>query len=358
VQKPRPLVAFRLLPCELFLIGLTLVGCEKAEQIDHYDVPKHDSLQSAAFLAESERRHPRPERMIGIIFPLKDAQWFLKLQGNVEAVTARENDVREFLKSLRFPPGEPIQWTLPTGWQQLKGTQMRYATLVLDGPAALEMTVTTLPTRDDVLAAEQVVMNINRWRGQLSLPPIESSDLAQQTEKLTLGDVEAYWVSIIGRPQPKPAAMMPPQRPAVTPEEKPVRKAEGVAPMFEKPADWSEAPPAMFAAVTLQARDGDETAKITVTPAKGNRLDNVNRWRGQAGLGEFSKEELNSAARKVPVGKLSGDLYEISGAKRAIFGVIVEEGEQMWFVKLDGPPALAARERSHFEEFLKSLQLN
>ena len=84
---------------------------------------------------------------------------------------------------------------------------------------------------------------------------------------------------------------------------------------------------------------------------------NVNRWRGQVGLDPFTEEELTSAAKKVDVGSLTGELYEMIEGERAILGVIVEEAGQTWFVKMMGDTPLVVRERGRFEGFLKSLQL-
>ncbi len=357
--KPQTFAAFGLAPGGLLVCCLLLSGCEKAEQITFDTVSKHESLQSSEFLVNYERSHPKPERMIGFIVPRTSALWFFKLQGNIEAVTARENDVREFLKSVQFLSDDKIEWVLPAGWQRLPGNEMRYATLVLNGQPSLEMSVTTFPSRPDLPHSDQVVQNINRWRGQLSLPPIDDEDLADQSEKLTQGGVIGYWTSLIGRPKPKPAAMAPPQRsqPVQQSSETAERGTEPTLPAYDTPAEWSEGPPAMFAVVSLQVADGETKAAITVTSARGNRLDNVNRWRGQVGLGPITEAELTSTAKKVEVGSLSGDLYEMAEGGRSIFGVIVEDRGQMWFVKLAGDTALAERERGRFEEFLKSLRL-
>ena len=106
--KPQTFAAFGLAPGGLLVCCLLLSGCEKAEQITFDTVSKHESLQSSEFLVNYERSHPKPERMIGFIVPRTSALWFFKLQGNIEAVTARENDVREFLKSVQFLSDDKI----------------------------------------------------------------------------------------------------------------------------------------------------------------------------------------------------------------------------------------------------------
>ncbi len=334
-----------------------MCGCEKVEKITSYPVVKHESLQTTEYLADFERAHPKPERMIGLVVPRATTLWFFKLQGSVDAVTARENDVREFLKSLQFPTNDQVEWTLPTGWKKLGASEMRYATLILDGEPPLEMTVTKFPGRDDLPQAEQVVMNINRWRGQLSLPPIRNEDLEDQSEQIPIADGQGYWTNLVGRPRPKPPAMTPPVQSASPSQANAEPGAEKSAPPYKKPEGWTEGPSAKFATVSLQVLDGDMKAAITVTSAGGSPLLNVNRWRGQVGLGPLTEEQLAAAAKKVEVGQMAGNLYEMSQEGRSIFGVIVENQGQMWFAKMAGDTPLVERERERFVEFLKSLQL-
>ena len=362
MYKTRSIVDSRCFSCGLVCLGLMLAGCEKVEQITAYTVPKHDSLQTSAYLEQTASRQPKPRRMLGVIIPHESLFWFFKLEGGVDEVAARESDVRDFLKSLSFPSPESLEWTLPTGWQRLPGSELRYATLVLAVQPALEMSVTKLPLQRDLPIEEQVLANLNRWRGQLMLPSVAKTDLDRQTEKLELPGINAYWVNLVGRAKARPAGMtLPPAQsaPKAAPaaEQAPPAAQNTVSPPgFDKPEEWTVAPPAMFALVSLQATEGDAKVAITVTPARGDRLNNVNRWRGQVKLEPFTAEGLAAAGKKVDVGSNTGDLYEISNGERTILGVIVDAGSQMWFIKLDGVASLAEREKPRFEAFLKSLR--
>jgi hypothetical protein len=360
VYKTRTSAALGFLPCGLLIACLGLCGCEKTDQITTYTVPKHESLQTVSYLEDFERRHPKEKRMIGVIIPKSPMMWFFKLEGDVEAVAARENDVREFLKSLRFSDTAKIEWTLLNGWKELPAREMRYATILLDGQPPLEMSVIELPVQSDMELDEQILANINRWRGQFSLRPIPIAQISEKTEKLNVNDVPSYWVNIVGRPRPKPDSMAPRQPPAAPKNDSATDKAnerpESGAPKYDKPSEWTEGPPAMFAKVSLQVMDGDAKVAITLTQARGNHLDNVNRWRGQVKLEPLTSEQFATASKKVPIGGLTGDLYEITNGERTILGVIVEDQGQTWFVKLDGNSTLAERERPRFEAFLKSLR--
>jgi hypothetical protein len=356
VYKPPYLTRFGIVTGSLMIGCLLLCGCEKTEPVSSYTVLKHESLQTTEFLSEYQKSHPKPERMIGLVLPRGSTLWFFKLQGNLEAVSARENTVRDFIKSLTFTTDDKPEWQLPPQWQQLPGgNELRYATLVLDTESKLELTVTKFPARTDIPVTEQVVMNINRWRGQLSLPPIDDADLDDQSEKLLIADGTGYWISIIGRPQVKPSGMAPPP-PQARSDVKADRGTESSSPTYAKPAEWTEGPQTQFAVVSLLIVDGDQKATVTVTRSGGTQVLNVNRWRGQLGLAPISQEEL-SPTSKVQIGTLGGELFDLKGEGRSIVGVIVEDQPQSWFIKLAGDAPLVERERGRFDDFLKSLQL-
>ena len=97
-------------------------------------------------------------------------------------MAAKEAEFNEFLKSVHFDEQGKPAWTLPSGWQQRDGSDIRYATLVLAGDSAagkpLEVSVTVLPKSGD--DEDYALVNINRWRGQIGLEPV--TDAAQQCE--------------------------------------------------------------------------------------------------------------------------------------------------------------------------------
>lgn len=83
-----------------------------------------------------------------------------------------------------------VRWTPPAGWTETRGGGMRLATLtppVKDGKA--EVTVVALP--GDVGGE---LANVNRWRGQIALPPVVASQLAEgrSSVRSALGPVSVY----------------------------------------------------------------------------------------------------------------------------------------------------------------------
>jgi hypothetical protein len=85
-------------------------------------------------------------------------------------------------------------------------------------------------------------------------------------------------------------------------------------------------------------------------------VDNVNRWRGQAGLKPLPADQIQDSVDKINVGGVAGHFVEIRGADRTIIGAIVLRGDSGWFFKLQGDPALATQETQRFENWLKSIQ--
>jgi hypothetical protein len=355
----------RLMGCCLCAVVL-LAGCEKQEEISVYTVPSHESLQTPEFQKAAAERKPKPARMLAAIAPNGPLLWFFKLQGPPEAVANRDAEFREFLASVHFNAAGDPEWTLPKDWSARPGSQMRFATLVLPGDPPLEVTVTKLPAGNDLDQAR--LDNINRWRGQLDLPHIEIEDLPSRTENIEAGDITVTYLNIVGKAKPAAAMAggMPPmiQR-AISNREgpaddgtarQPAKAAEQSDIKFEKPGEWTEVPPKQFITAAFEVTDGAKKLSITVSRAGGSKVANVNRWRGQLGVGPLSEDEINKSLQKFTVGDRAGQLVEIKSDTQTLTAVMIEDGERTVFVKLMGDPELAVRERKRFETFAKSLK--
>jgi len=90
------------------------------------------------------------------------------------------------------PPPRPangLKWTLPKGWTEGAGGGMRYATLKPPVPGKVELSVVVLPG-----PAGGELNNVNRWRGQIGLLPIDEAalDAARKTVKTKIGPVSVF----------------------------------------------------------------------------------------------------------------------------------------------------------------------
>lgn len=153
------------------------------------------------------------------------------------------------------------------------------------------------------------------------------------------------------------AGAMPPRmgsRPTGPAAEKPEVK-------FDKPEGWQESGGTPFSVAAFEVVEGDQRIETTVSPTGGDLLANMNRWRDQVGLPHFTREEMEKAFESREVNGQPAKFIEMhspDGApkKDSILGVVVEDGERTWFVKLRGSTELAKREREKFDAFAKSLQ--
>lgn len=87
-------------------------------------------------------------------------------------------------------PQAPLKWSVPKGWTQTPGSGMRFATLT--PPAAggkAECSVICLPGQ-----AGGELANVNRWRGQIGLEPLDDKGLgaARQVVKSHAGPVAVF----------------------------------------------------------------------------------------------------------------------------------------------------------------------
>jgi hypothetical protein len=375
-----------------WLLGLSLLlmlpaawGCYQQEQIRSYTVDKVAEIEPAG------SKQGESQRMLAaIMLPGGDA-WFFKLTGPVAAVDEVEAEVREFVESVTFNRGQP-EWKAPEAWQRQPGSQFRYATLEIPQgeQKPLELSVTTLPHAQ---SDTYVLDNVNRWRGQLSLPPLTLANLAQEVETLNVAGVPTTWVDITGkagaggmRPpfmagpvSDAPVAESLTKEPAATqvPSEQPLGPepvtsqplgpqpppstidSGGIA--FAKPATWTQKEGSAFRKLAFDVNGKAGTGEVTViqlAAQAGGLLANVNRWRGQVQLAPFSPEQLEDAVEQVPLGDEQAQLVELIGTDQGILGAMLSQPDKTWFVKFQGDAALAKAERENFEAFLASLKLN
>lgn len=188
---------------------LILTGCERRDQVARYTVEKPPPIESVERVnphhpgvAPDEPPTGEPtDRTLGAIVPLAPQGWFFKLTGPADAVAAQQAAFTAFLKSVHFAEGKP-SWTLPEGWQERPGDQIRFATLVIPSEGKpLELSVTALPSAggDD---ENYVLANVNRWRGQLRLPAIAKEQLPDESTQLELDGATATLVNLAGHAAP------------------------------------------------------------------------------------------------------------------------------------------------------------
>jgi hypothetical protein len=376
-----------------------LLGCRRAEQIESYKVPKEIRPATSA----NETSGPPTDRMLAAILPAGDRAWFFKVVGPVTAIDKHADAVNDFFGKLTIGDDGRAKWTLPEGWQEQPGNEMRLATLVIPGEGKpLEMTVNALPWRD---TEADVVSNVNRWRGQLKLGDITAKELPEFTRQVKVGDQTMTLVDLLGRfqgsgmmapfagrgPMTGPAttgspsepgskAALPPGHPPIeaapaAPDDAPTTAAAAdVVPKFDVPSTWSQmtVPAGGMRKAAFSIADGDMQALVTVIdfpadagPSIGDPLVNVNRWRGEVGLSPIEQDSLANVTEPVEIdGKPATFVVAIpdpaqpdqSKADKATLAAMVGANDRIWFVKMNGSRDLVAAQKEEFKKFLQSLK--
>lgn len=355
---------------------LSLAGCGKPEAVTTYTVAKPPPAVRPASIAPSMMSHPQPEtasnepgRMLGAIVPHGEKTWFFKLTGPSESVVQLATQFLEFVRSLRFE-GDTPRWDRPENWTEKPGNEFRFATLVIESATGpLELSVSPLPTGKEDFQ-DQLLANVNRWRGQMQVAPLDAAQLKKATLELDVNDLKVWLVNIEGKLGARGmgeggmGGHPPTGRPASGAGAADAGRSSSLPELpfqFQLPKGWSRKPAGPMRMAEFQVSDGDKTITISVSIAGGDRLANVNRWRGQIGMDPIEEAALRESLRQIAVGSLPGEYVELVGPNtdkpaQAIFGVIAPSGDRQWFFKLQGDAELSRREQGRFEEFVKSVQ--
>ena len=133
-----------------------------------------------------------PLRIVTAMAHRADGSWFYKLAGDADLVEAQKPAFLGFLKSIKISaspaaavaaapasseaaPGAPSEWKTPAGWKPVAPGPMQDAKFSVpnQGAAKADVTISVFPN-----STGGTLANVNRWRGQLSLPDAEEADLA------------------------------------------------------------------------------------------------------------------------------------------------------------------------------------
>jgi len=157
-------------------------------------------------IAGTDPKTQQPTRILGSILPSEGTAWFFKMTGP-EALVAQEKPAfNEFLKSVRFESGdaphttaahsaltsanmkemagiveptassaEKPAWDLPAGWkEQQPPSSMRVASFQVTGDNGAKADVSVIKLSG---LAGGILANVNRWRSQVGLPPVDEAGL-------------------------------------------------------------------------------------------------------------------------------------------------------------------------------------
>ena len=299
-----------------------------------------------------------------------------------------------------------FDYDVPSGWLERDPSGMRIVDLVPQGEPTASVTVIVLAG-----AGGGIEANVNRWRGQVGLAPATNAELNAMPSTLLLGQ-PAYLVDLAGRFTGMGDADVPDARllgvmlnvptgdqgvsgplgifvkftgprELVDAEQEAfeffyhsLRVAEDVTEegenagtgqlTYSAPEGWTDEGARGMRVVDL-AIDGADLSVIPLELDGGGALDNVNRWRGQLGLGPTTAEGIE-AMERVPVLGAQAYLFDETGSYQGMLagdsipaarmlGALVIGAERSYFIKFVGPEEVVDREEDTFRVFLDSLEV-
>ncbi len=88
-----------------------------------------------------------------------------------------------------------LKYEVPTGWHQGQAGAMRKAAFAVeDGSRSVSITVVVT----EGAMADDITANVNRWRGQVGLPPANKAEVAASVKPIQIGDTAGSFVEIVG----------------------------------------------------------------------------------------------------------------------------------------------------------------
>jgi hypothetical protein len=287
---------------------------------------------------------------------------------------------------------------------------MSIASFKVSGQAGADAEVSVVPLPG--LAGGDTA-NVNRWRGQVGLPAATADELQKLSEGVQVGDQSATLYDIAGSDNAKrilgaiqerdgttwffkmtgEARLVEGQKPeftaflksltfsnatqsaALPPGHPPIGGANQTAPMMSGepvgankpawavPAGWQEVPASQFllAEYSIAGANGAK-AEVNVAELNGNGggvLANVNRWRGQIGLGPVDEIGLLKVTTALAVTGGQATFVDMtgrdmSGQATRLVAAIVPAGDQTWFYKLMGDEKVVADQKDAFTKFVQT----
>ena len=146
-------------------LAVLAVGCDSDAEIRRYRVPKQSIVEQTNPSTQPEA--PRPDAM-----PRPDAA--------APGATA--------------PRAAALSYDTPAGWSEQPAAGMRQAAFTVeDENQSAELTAIALGPE-----AGNVLDNVNRWRGQIGLPPVDAEQLQQEIEPVEVGGASGLYVELVG----------------------------------------------------------------------------------------------------------------------------------------------------------------
>lgn len=188
-------------------MGMTEISKEEADKL--LSSAEVAGKQGRLFeLASSASSSEGSQRIITVMQHDADTSWFYKISGDDTLVTREKANFMAFIKSVKFggsgagttasvaataSTASGGDWQLPSGWKVVAPGAMQTAKYQVTGEkdATGEVTVSVFPSDTGGNLA-----NVNRWLGQVKLPPVDEAGLAKMVQPLDPANPKAVLVDM------------------------------------------------------------------------------------------------------------------------------------------------------------------
>ncbi len=285
-------------------------------------------------------------------------------RNDIQVYRVAKEQTQTMAQTGNMPAGHPdvsggssnprLQYKLPPGWEEAAPGEMRAASFRIKGDGGKQADVGVFP-----LPMSSELDNVNRWRGQVSQPPVSDDELAKLAQPVQIagqscklyeqagpnpgsGERNRILAAILPRaslawffkmtgddtlvaqqkaafvdflksvsfPAVSPQSGLPPSHPAIgeanvsaaTQPAASTGSSEG-KPNWQVPAGWKEVAGNQFliAKFMLSGPDNAQAAvNVSMSAGTGGGIvGNVNRWRTQLGLSELSESDITKSITTV-----------------------------------------------------------
>lgn len=127
---------------------------------------------------------------------------------------------------------------------------------------------------------------------------------------------------------------------------------------WKDPVGWNREAGSGFRVASFRLPGSAECSVVSLSGAAGGELANVNRWRGQMGLGDVTSLQGLSKPVKTPLGPATLVEFDGGGAQkgRRMVGAILVDGSTSWFFKLTGPAGAVDKAKPGLIQLLGTLR--
>jgi hypothetical protein len=174
-------------------------------------------------------------------------------------------------------------------------------------------------------------------------------------------------------PPPKESAQptLPPGHPNIDMSAQtlpPGAASDAPNPKWTVPKDWQEGKASSMRRASFVAKGADgQTADIAVTVFPGDvggLLMNINRWRGQIGLGPVAPDEISGITSDLEVDGVKSTVVDFKGENppagktqpQRMIVVTVPHAGNSWFFKMTGDASLVESQKESFLRFVQSVK--